>query len=930
MTANFAFDVFISYATDPDYVVARSLQRFLSSFHLLPWSRARHLSPLNVCLDGGSFLIRDNGRLLKTQETLDAHLALSRELLVLCSSGAVRSAQVAYEVNWFLEHREATAVAVHLAVTDGSAPDQDRAAVFPASVISAGLDQSIWYDLRELRGRRARKWQKVRDAGREQVRLVAELRAATGKTPRLTAEELYPDWLSYQLQERARKRRYNIAVAVTLVIAGLFAAAALQYSHMQSHLASLAERARQAVLVSEREPEKGLESVLQAWREFRSIEQSAWYGAIAKTAIVQTGARIHASFLSIASIRPGFAGVVTSSMDDPLLAASRDGTWLATAGARNHASQLEIWRAKGGQFESVAHSVFPERIQCLAMAPDGSQLVVGGRRYLTIFVREAGLRFQSNSIDLAAGEFSSLSCSSAAISVDGARAVLGTSDGQLFELALQSARLAEITVLHGEISNLVFTLDGHSLYAATWQQSAAIARITFAAGGTQATLLDDSSPPRTLAISDDGKTLYSGHEDGSIAAREVATGHLLWRTRVSEASVTEICVVPVGIVAGNESGELTVLALDPTGRPRSPQVVRVARSVISGLVPVLHTDRVAMASPGDPVRLWSADFAYPIEHVINTNTRGGGGIALAESGSVLTAFGDREVFRWQRSGELWQPVSSRVLNLPTGWSITSVDPNGQGVSLSAAYAEKTPDNFVHLSTAEGEPATLPGFETQLGRTAFSPGGTRLAVASFERPLRVAVWNLSEKLTTPTLFEPPGGTAATDVVFSRDAASLAVLDLKGCIYLWRLRQGAPLLTRCDTADASGHLAFNAQGSQLAVGSLSGAILMYRISGESLIPQPPLEGHRRPTTALSFDTSGRWLASASDDGELRFWDTQSGQPLGVMKNHEESFVRQIVAGPDAGEMITLSQGGRRISLWDIDPDRATALATGGRTK
>jgi hypothetical protein len=48
------FDLFISYSTEPDYPLARELERFLSRFHQLPGLQKHDLAPLRVCVDGSS------------------------------------------------------------------------------------------------------------------------------------------------------------------------------------------------------------------------------------------------------------------------------------------------------------------------------------------------------------------------------------------------------------------------------------------------------------------------------------------------------------------------------------------------------------------------------------------------------------------------------------------------------------------------------------------------------------------------------------------------------------------------------------------------------------------------------------------------------------------------------------------------------------
>ncbi len=52
---SFKYDLFISYATDPDYALVRRLEGFLESFHGLKTPKSMPLRELAVCIDGSDF-----------------------------------------------------------------------------------------------------------------------------------------------------------------------------------------------------------------------------------------------------------------------------------------------------------------------------------------------------------------------------------------------------------------------------------------------------------------------------------------------------------------------------------------------------------------------------------------------------------------------------------------------------------------------------------------------------------------------------------------------------------------------------------------------------------------------------------------------------------------------------------------------------------
>jgi WD40 repeat protein len=215
--AGWDFDVFVSYATDPDFRLARQIEAFLESFHRLSVSGpAEPLRPIRVCRDASDF------QLLPTtgpsdpdpvSRVLTAHLGRSRRVLVLCSRGAARSPRVEEEIRWFLTNRSPDDIL--LAVTEGEDPVARPAEVFPSSVLAAGLHERPWYDFRGSRSRTATAV-KVRDYDDARTALAAHL---CGRT----AGEIQPVWFRQQRRVERRRRIAALAVGVSLALAGTVA-----------------------------------------------------------------------------------------------------------------------------------------------------------------------------------------------------------------------------------------------------------------------------------------------------------------------------------------------------------------------------------------------------------------------------------------------------------------------------------------------------------------------------------------------------------------------------------------------------------------------------------------------------------------------------------------------------------------------------------
>jgi WD40 repeat protein len=567
---------------------------------------------------------------------------------------------------------------------------------------------------------------------------------------------------------------------------------------------------------------------------------------------------------------------------------------------------------------------WPERVQCLALNPSGNRLIVAGRRHVGLWT-DAATGVPAQTIDLAAGGFSGLSCSSAVIRPDGGAAIVGSSDGQLFEIDMASGRISrlELPDITGMVNSLVFDPGGRFLYVAAWQAERPLIRIDLSAQPPAAMRFETAAAPRGLALSADADTLYAVHERGEISAHDATDGRPIARARVGSAALVDLTLVPDGIVVGDEEGVLTRLTPD---LKRSESPVRIARSTITGLFSSTANGWVAVAGAGDPLRLWRTDMAPPLEQVVARDAGGGLGVRVAADGSRLSVFGGASVVSWSRADDEWRAEPMRVRSWPEGWQPQAASRDGTMLALSAAYAQRDADDRVRLLMPDTTIQVLPGFAAKLWHGTFSPSDRWLAVGGLDRPLRIAAWDLRQPQAKPWTYEIKEGAGVTALALSPDESLLAIADMRSCVYVVGLgaERPEPLRSYCDKTDMPGELSFDPSGARLAVGSLSGRLRVLRISADSLALERVLDGQQKPTSALAFDESGRWLASAASDGSLRFWESGGWQSLGTQRVPGDTFVRDIVPLPGGNRFVLLQQGGRRLSVWDVDPERAVRRA------
>jgi WD40 repeat protein len=82
--------------------------------------------------------------------------------------------------------------------------------------------------------------------------------------------------------------------------------------------------------------------------------------------------------------------------------------------------------------------------------------------------------------------------------------------------------------------------------------------------------------------------------------------------------------------------------------------------------------------------------------------------------------------------------------------------------------------------------------------------------------------------------------------------------------------------------------------------------------TLVARPTLTGHTTGVRALAVAPDGSWLASASDDGEIRIWNLVTGDSRHILTGHTTG-VRALAVAPDGSWLASASDDGE-IRIWN----------------
>lgn len=844
----FEYDAFLSYSTDPDYHLARDLESFLETFHELPRTADMGVRPLRVCRDGSDFRVPRNARsaseIASASEIITRHLERSEYLVVICSQNAALSPWVLFECNWFLEHRGASRIL--LCVSEGADPKVDDASLFPEPLKAAGLPGQIWFDLRGLNGRRAKKWEKVREYDDERVRIAAELLG-------VAAGEIRPVWL----RERERLARRD-TVRRRSVLGGLtFLALTAVFFFARSRIAQdhdLRSQSRSEFLAGTDAVSRGdiplaLRHVLSAIDIHPTATAANWR---LTTLLSQRLFPVRRDFGITQD-----AGVVGVRFDP-------DGKRLATV-ARD--GQVKVWSLNSG-----SHANLPRRpgdtIRTIVFAPRDGILLTGSARGVVDLWDTNRRMARTDSFRLGSGvervAFTGQGDRAAAVGADGKVHMLGVAGGRV---SLRYAR-----TFPTPITDVALSLAGQYMAVAT---PSGVFVLELASGRTLHTLdVPDEWTQVSSRFTPNGSRLIvaggsllefvlpgvaPGYDGGGFQVWDVRSGAPVSRFVRSVAGLKDLDVSADGSRAATVAinGEVSLLDLDkgvliPTrGHPEAVEDVEFSPD----------GSAIVTASFDGKARLWDSEtgveLAEPMVHRA--------GVAEAhfrpDGAAVATVTGDGEVVLWELPVRV--PLFAYSGRRPIG---------GSGGTNTVAPSAPLPAGN----------ATVRALARRLG-TDINRASVHGTVAAFALANgRVELWDMGTERHRRTITMPSGYRGAVGLVRFSPTGNLlltAQQDAELTARIWDRHTGREYGKGITNTGEVTSVAFSPDERLVAVGTASGGFRVWNARTGVPAFEPKVHpGEYNLIKALAFNHDGSILATYGlNSNDLLLWDTQTGKPV-----------------------------------------------------
>jgi WD40 repeat protein/DNA-binding SARP family transcriptional activator len=685
-----------------------------------------------------------------------------------------------------------------------------------------------------------------------------------------------------QKENASRIRRLVIGtvgiLAVVAVGLGVFALSERQGNQSQARIVRAADLAAAAIEQIEKDPELSILLAMEAVRTTRTVDgtvlevsEDALHRAVLAQRLM---GRVDHNGQGIAHFSPDGRSFVTSAMDS---------------------STIEVWSVDPFQrkLSLVGHT---DEVIDAVFNPTGSLIASASAADGTVRVwdsttGELETTFEVDGASPAIPVFSN----------DGARIAATDFNGPIWVWDLNGRSVMELDPPEGTLFPLNLEFSPDDLLLAVTRNVDLETEETgpmifdLATGELVQTLEGHEGDVTDIGFTPDGNRVVTSGRDGAVRVWELESGEVTGTFLGHADSVQDLEISEDGSVVAS-SGAVDVMVWD-LETLETTAAVYGHRGTVDGIDLSPDGDLLLTASSADgTTRLWDLTqyWSHEVVGLPGPAPARPGGITFSPDGGILAASRDVDLISlWDTS--TWDEIESlhspnqRMAFVPDG-SILAAAGSG-GVDMHKLSGERT---FAEIGTG-----------TFANDVAFGPDGLLVtATADGVHIWRPPSYEFGELISSDN---------AIDVAIEGEGRFVASAHQDDVENYWveirRVDGGDLLATLSEGNDPITALAFDGTGERLLSGGLDTTGTIW--DATDFTPLHQLEGHTAAVHAAATDPTRSQVATASLDGTIRIWDTETG------------MLRLTLPAPGALTDVTFSPNGRHVAA--ISPEGFVTVYT-----